>query len=77
VADKHLTTTFAHHGEKHLTVEQLAEREGVAVETVYGWNKSGTGPTYMKIGGRLCRYKIEDIIKWERTQRAEPRRGVA
>jgi predicted DNA-binding transcriptional regulator AlpA len=63
--------------DKHLSVEDLAERERVAVETVYGWNKTGTGPPYMKIGGRLCRYSIEDVIKWERAQRAEPRRGVA
>ena len=32
---------FAHHGDKHLTPEELAEREGVPLETVYGWNKTG------------------------------------
>jgi predicted DNA-binding transcriptional regulator AlpA len=41
--------------DKHLTIPELAERERVAIETVYGWNKTRTGPPYMKIGGRLCR----------------------
>src|SRR5690606_9534282 len=36
--------------EAHLTIEQLAEREGVAVGTVYGWNSKGGGPRYIKIG---------------------------
>jgi predicted DNA-binding transcriptional regulator AlpA len=63
--------------DQHLTVQQLAAREGVAVQTVYGWNKTRTGPRYMKIGGRLVRYRLEDVIKWERTQQADPRRGVA
>jgi predicted DNA-binding transcriptional regulator AlpA len=63
--------------EKHLTVKELAEREDVAVETVYGWNKTGTGPRPMKIGGRLVRHRLEDVIRWEKSQLAEPRRGVA
>jgi len=57
--------------EKHLTVHDLAERENVKIETVYGWNKTHTGPPYMKIGGRLCRYRLADVIKWEKSQLAE------
>jgi predicted DNA-binding transcriptional regulator AlpA len=55
---------FAHHGEKHLSVEDLAEREGVPVQTVYGWNKTGDGPPRMKIG-RHVRYRLQDVEKWE------------
>ena len=53
-----MNSQFQHHGEKgeqHLTVEDLARREGVPVQTVYGWNKTGTGPRFMKIG-RYARY---------------------
>jgi predicted DNA-binding transcriptional regulator AlpA len=57
--------------EKHLTVKELAEREGVAIQTVYGWNRDRVGPAYMKPGGRVCRYKLADVIKWEKSQVAE------
>lgn len=53
--------------EKHLTITELAEREGVPVTTVYTWNYTGTGPRYMKIG-RHVRYKIADVITWENSR---------
>jgi predicted DNA-binding transcriptional regulator AlpA len=48
----------------HLTVEDLARREGVPVQTVYGWNKTGTGPKFMHIG-RYVRYRLADVLAWE------------
>ena len=57
-------------GEKHLTPEDLAEREGVPVKTVYTWNSDGTGPRYMKIG-RYARYRLVDVIAWENERYAE------
>ncbi|WP_395105270.1 helix-turn-helix transcriptional regulator [Actinomadura sp. SCN-SB] len=56
--------------EKHLTIEDLAERFGVPVRTVYSWNSEGTGPRYMKIG-RHARYKLADVIAWENERYAE------
>jgi predicted DNA-binding transcriptional regulator AlpA len=61
--------------EKHLSPEDLAEREGVALETVYGWNKTGKGPRYMKIG-KLCRYALPDVLAWEKSRIVE-RSGAA
>ena len=46
---------------RHLTVEDLAERESVSIETVYEWNKRRTGPRYMKIG-RYVRFSEPDVI---------------
>ena len=46
--------------DRHLTPEDLAEREGVSLQTVYHWNKTGGGPRYMKIGTR-CRYRLADV----------------
>lgn len=48
----------------HLTIVELAERERVPIETVYGWNKNGTGPPRMKIG-RYVRYRLADVLAWE------------
>jgi predicted DNA-binding transcriptional regulator AlpA len=61
--------------DRHLTIEELAERESVAVRTVYGWNQTGTGPRYLRIG-HLCRYRLADVIAWEKTRIVE-RSGVA
>jgi len=61
---------FDHHGEKHdkhLSPEELAERYGLSVETIYGWNKTRTGPRFMKIG-RHCRYRLADVIAWENSR---------
>lgn len=50
--------------EKHLTVEQFAERVGVPVKTVYDWNSKGLSPRYMPVG-RYVRYRLVDVIAWE------------
>ena len=50
--------------DKHLSPEDLARREGVPLQTVYGWNKTRTGPRFMKIG-RHVRYRLADVIAWE------------
>ena len=57
--------------EKHLSPEELAEREGVPVQTVYGWNKTGGGPSRMKIG-RHVRYRLADVIAWEESRLVGP-----
>lgn len=51
-------------GDKHLSPEDLAEREGVPLQTVYGWNKTRKGPQYMRIG-RYVRYRLADVVAWE------------
>ena len=59
---------YPHHGEKHLSPEGLAEREGVPLETVYGWNRKRTGPAFMRIG-RHVRYRLADVVAWEETRK--------
>lgn len=54
---------------RHLTVADLAEREGVSVHQVYRWNSEGTGPVRLQSGKRgPCRYRLADVIAWERTR---------
>jgi predicted DNA-binding transcriptional regulator AlpA len=55
---------------KYLSPEDLAGRYGVALQTVYGWNKSGGGPAYLKIGG-LVRYRLADVEAWEASRTVE------
>lgn len=56
--------------EKRLTVEELAEREGVTVQSVYRWNLHGTGPRRMRIGRRVV-YRESDVIAWENSRYVE------
>jgi excisionase family DNA binding protein len=61
-------SVYADHGERqHLSPEDLAERLSVPLETVYGWNKTGRGPQYMRVG-RHVRYRLADVIAWENSR---------
>lgn len=53
--------------DQHLTPEDLANREQVPLETVYQWNRKGTGPAYMRVG-RHVRYRLDDITAWEKSR---------
>jgi predicted DNA-binding transcriptional regulator AlpA len=53
--------------QKHLSPEQLAEREDVSIQTIYHWNKTRTGPRFMKLG-RHVRYRLADVIAWEESR---------
>jgi predicted DNA-binding transcriptional regulator AlpA len=52
---------------RHLSPAELAEREGVPLESVYGWNKQRTGPQFMRIG-RHVRYRLADVERWEESR---------
>jgi predicted site-specific integrase-resolvase len=53
---------------KLLTQRDLAFRWSLSPRTLERWRWAGTGPTYLKIGGR-ARYRIEDIEEYERLQK--------
>lgn len=55
----------------HLSPEDLARREGVPLETVYLWNRKGSGPRYMRVG-RHVRYRLADVISWEESRIVTP-----
>lgn len=50
--------------ERHLTPEDLVERFGVPISTIYRWNYMGTGPRYMTVGKHV-RYRLTDVESWE------------
>ncbi len=56
--------------DRFFTVEDLAARYGVTVQTVYAWNHKGTGPRFIR-AGRLPRYKLSDCLAWENARYAD------
>ncbi|WP_417233514.1 helix-turn-helix transcriptional regulator [Arthrobacter sp.] len=52
---------------RHLTLEELATRLGIAVQTLYQWRSQGKGPRGMKIG-RHVRFRVQDVVAWEEAQ---------
>ena len=56
--------------------QELAERCGLPVKTPAEWASKGTGPRYARFG-RHVRYRLSDVVDWERKQFAEDKRTSA
>lgn len=56
--------------ERHLSMQDLAHREGVPLATVRGWRVKGYGPRGMAVG-KYVRYRMEDVLAWEESQLEE------
>lgn len=54
-----------------LTTAQAADRLGVQPVTLRRWRYTGTGPAYVKVGGRI-RYDSEDITAYLAARRTDP-----
>jgi hypothetical protein len=54
-------------GDRWITRQQLADREQLPVATLAQWASQGKGPRYARFG-RHCRYRLSDVITWERNQ---------
>lgn len=50
--------------------EQLVERLGISLGTLYRWNYTKTGPLVLHLG-RHCRYRPSDVDAWLETRAAE------
>ena len=59
-----------------LSRQELADRYGVPVKTPAEWASKGTGPRYAKFG-RHVRYRLSDVIDWEREQFPREKRSTA
>jgi len=53
--------------EQYLSVQELAERYGLAVATVRNWRYEKIGPPYFK-AGRTIRYRLSDVLTWENSR---------
>lgn len=54
--------------EKHLTREELAKRLQVPIETIRYWDKIGQAPPRIKLGHHTIRYRLVDVIAWEKSR---------
>jgi predicted site-specific integrase-resolvase len=52
---------------KHLNQIELADRLNISHRTLERWRWKGTGPAYLKIGGRVV-YRLEDVETFELAQ---------
>jgi len=62
--------------DRWLSRQELADRYGVPVKTPAEWASKGTGPRYAKFG-RHVRYRLSDVIDWEREQFPREKRSTA
>ena len=53
--------------ERHLTTQELADRVGVPLNSIYAWRAQKKGPRAMRIG-KYVRYRLEDVLAWEKCQ---------
>ncbi len=56
-----------------LSSKLLARRWGLSHRTLERWRHDGTGPAYLKIGGRAV-YRLEDVETFEHSRRHNPER---
>jgi hypothetical protein len=62
---------------RHIDQEEVAQRWSVSPRTLERWRWIGTGPRFLKVGGRVV-YRIEDIEAYEAAQlRTSTLPGVA
>lgn len=47
-----------------LTSTQLAEQLKTSVRTIEGWRVSGTGPPFIRAGGRRVLYRWSAVLSW-------------
>lgn len=50
-----------------MTEKELSEHWGVKRNTLQKWRSAGTGPIYMKIGGKVI-YPLEAIKEYEKSR---------
>lgn len=55
-------------GEVWLTMQDLADRYQVALQTVRVWHSTGKTPRSLKLNGKFVRFRMEDVLTWEAEQ---------
>ncbi len=51
-----------------LTPAEVAELWELPERTLADWRSRGIGPAFIKLG-RHCRYRMEDVLRYEESQR--------
>ena len=56
-------------GDELLTTVQLSEEFALSRRSLEGWRITGSGPPYIRCGGRIVRYRRGDVIEWLASRR--------
>jgi predicted DNA-binding transcriptional regulator AlpA len=51
-----------------MTEREAAKYFGVSDEALRVWRRRGSGPKFYRIGGKLVRYALADLVAWRETQ---------
>ncbi len=49
----------------YFTDKQVAERFGVACETIWRWRDKGDFPKSYKLGPNMTRWRLSEVEEWE------------
>src|ERR1035438_5487400 len=66
-----------------LSADQVSQLTGVAAATLATWRSRGGGPRWFKLGGKIVRYKYDDVLSWiedgrrESNEPTKPQRKLA
>ncbi|MEM9066587.1 MAG: helix-turn-helix domain-containing protein [Planctomycetota bacterium] len=60
----------------YLSTDQLAERWGIARQSLANWRAARSGPSFVRIG-RAIRYSIVEVERYEREHLVETAERVA
>ena len=55
-----------------LNKREIADYLGVTIWTIDSWVSCRRIP-HLKVGGRLVRFDLSEVLEWLKTQRVEPR----
>jgi hypothetical protein len=55
----------------HIGEKEAAKLLGISPRTLQGYRLKGGGPKYRKIGNRIVRYRVQDLIDWSDESRKE------
>ena len=55
----------------HLTQRDLARRWSMSERTLESWRWKGSGPAYLRLGGRIV-YRLQDVESYEETSLHKP-----
>lgn len=47
-----------------MDTKQLSKVLGVPVPTIATWRHNGNGPRFLRLGGRVIRYRKTDVLRW-------------
>ena len=52
----------------YYSIRETSQRYGVGVSTIYDWMKTSHFPKPNKLGPKLVRFHIDDLLRWENQQ---------